>query len=197
MTYSTTNLEEIGEIDKCPNCQTKLEHIPTRKKKCEFCGKFIYVRTRPIDRKRVLVTEKEKEEIESLWQKHYEMQEESELIAITELARVQTNAYVRSSIEFGIKKVVWNVSKDDLVCPICLALDGMEIPVEEAFDAIPNRSHLGCRCYLTSVVPENENVVKNKSNGKMKEIEEFVRKHVKVTFRLKRECAEKDLGEDK
>ena len=30
---NTINLEKIGEIDRCPNCQTKLEYIPKRKKR--------------------------------------------------------------------------------------------------------------------------------------------------------------------
>jgi len=51
--------------DKCPNCKKKLEKIPSRKKKCKFCGKYMYVRTRPQDRNRVLVTEKESKKIDA------------------------------------------------------------------------------------------------------------------------------------
>ena len=49
--------EEIGNLDPiCPNCSVSLEKMPHRKMKCPSCSKFIYVRTRPSDRKNVLVT---------------------------------------------------------------------------------------------------------------------------------------------
>jgi hypothetical protein len=62
-----TKFKKIGEIDKCPYCKNKLDKIPTRKFKCIFCGEYIYIRTRPFDRKKVLVTEVQIEEIEKQW----------------------------------------------------------------------------------------------------------------------------------
>ena len=53
---------------ECPHCNNKLEKSPGRKKKCEFCGKFMYVRTRPLDKKRVLVTEEQAKQIDIQWQ---------------------------------------------------------------------------------------------------------------------------------
>ncbi len=48
---------DVGNIDPfCPYCQRELEKKPLSKKKCPCCGKDIYVRTRPSDRKRILVT---------------------------------------------------------------------------------------------------------------------------------------------
>ncbi len=59
---------EIGNLDStCPNCGTQLEVRPSRKKKCPHCGEFIYVRTRPADRARVLVNEAEAKELEIQW----------------------------------------------------------------------------------------------------------------------------------
>lgn len=58
---------DIGEEDCCPHCQKKLNPVPKRKKKCPFCEKFMYSRTRPSDRKKVLVTEEEKDKIEEQW----------------------------------------------------------------------------------------------------------------------------------
>jgi len=60
-------LTKIGKRDVCPYCKQKLKKVPSRKKKCEFCGKYIFVRTRPIDRKKVLVTDREKEEVDKQW----------------------------------------------------------------------------------------------------------------------------------
>jgi hypothetical protein len=62
-------LKEIGLVDAiCPYCSFALEKKPGRKKKCPDCGSFIYVRTRPIDRERVLVTEAQIAEIDRQWE---------------------------------------------------------------------------------------------------------------------------------
>ncbi len=60
--------KKLGEIDKCPYCKKKLEKIPQKKKKCEFCGNFMYSRTRPLDKKKVLLREDQAKEIEIEWQ---------------------------------------------------------------------------------------------------------------------------------
>ena len=52
----------------CPYCDRKLELIPSRKKKCTFCGEFIFVRTRPLDRQQYLIREEEKNIIEKEWE---------------------------------------------------------------------------------------------------------------------------------
>jgi len=55
------------EYDKCPYCKKKLEKVPLRKKKGDFCGKFIYVRKKPNNMKKVLIMENEIEKIEKEW----------------------------------------------------------------------------------------------------------------------------------
>lgn len=61
-------LKDIGTLDDiCPYCSASLVKRPQRKTKCRNCGKFILVRTRPGDRNRVLVTERQAEEIEAQW----------------------------------------------------------------------------------------------------------------------------------
>jgi hypothetical protein len=66
---SDLGLQKIGFVDAiCPYCSSALEKKPGRKKKCPDCGNFIYVRTRPIDRERVLVTEAQIAEIERQWE---------------------------------------------------------------------------------------------------------------------------------
>ena len=62
------NLTKIGNIDSiCPYCFAALTKKPSRKSKCPHCGQYIYVRTRPIDRQRVLVTLNQASEIEAQW----------------------------------------------------------------------------------------------------------------------------------
>jgi len=66
---SDLGLKEIGFVDAvCPYCSSALEKKPGRKKKCPDCANFIYVRTRPIDGERVLVTEAQAAEIERQWE---------------------------------------------------------------------------------------------------------------------------------
>ncbi len=68
MERGENQFKKLGEVDKCPYCKKKLEKIPQRKKKCEFCGNFMYSRTRPLDNKKVLLTEDQAKEIEIEWQ---------------------------------------------------------------------------------------------------------------------------------
>jgi len=49
---------------QCPYCKKELLKFPTRKTRCSYCDNFIYVRTRPSDRQRILVTKKEAKALE-------------------------------------------------------------------------------------------------------------------------------------
>jgi hypothetical protein len=51
----------------CPYCGEELEKRPKRKKKCPFCQNFIYVRTLPATREKVLVTEEQAQRIQKEW----------------------------------------------------------------------------------------------------------------------------------
>ena len=51
----------------CPYCGSILNKPPQRKAKCPFCGNFMYVRTLPTTRQRVVVTESRAKEIEDEW----------------------------------------------------------------------------------------------------------------------------------
>jgi hypothetical protein len=53
---------------KCPYCQNALKKIPGAKTKCSQCGQFMYVRTRPEDGARVVVTEAEAHRINEAWE---------------------------------------------------------------------------------------------------------------------------------
>jgi len=61
-------LTETGRLDDgCPHCGQILNKRPERKAACPHCKQFIFVRTRPIDRQRVLVTEEEANLLENEW----------------------------------------------------------------------------------------------------------------------------------
>lgn len=52
---------------ECPYCKTALLKTPAKKSKCPQCGQFMFVRTRPNDNVRAVVTEDEAEKIDEEW----------------------------------------------------------------------------------------------------------------------------------
>jgi hypothetical protein len=51
----------------CPNCGVVLARMPQKKTRCRDCKNYIYVRTRPQDRRRVLLREDQLAELERQW----------------------------------------------------------------------------------------------------------------------------------
>jgi uncharacterized Zn finger protein (UPF0148 family) len=51
----------------CPYCEEPLPKRPKRKTICPHCGNAIYVRVRPLDRARVLLTEAQTRQVENEW----------------------------------------------------------------------------------------------------------------------------------
>ena len=109
------NLKEIGETDKCPYCKKKLDKIPTRKSKCPHCEEYMYSRTRPSDRKKILVTENQKEEIEEQWAKYYEIQEESNLMENPEFVLAKKELAKRFEKEPSINDIKWRVFNQKII----------------------------------------------------------------------------------
>lgn len=65
----TAGKEEPHALVGCPYCGTVLDPPPKRKRKCPSCGQYVFVKTRPSDRQRVLVTEDEAKKIEAEWER--------------------------------------------------------------------------------------------------------------------------------
>ncbi|GEM_PF-1225364 len=99
----------IGKTDVCPYCNKKLETVPSKKKKCKDCGQFIYVRTRPQDRKKVLVTEKEKDLIEEQWQQHFQENEDKEILQTPEFENAKKELSKQFGKEASIGDAKWRV----------------------------------------------------------------------------------------
>lgn len=102
---------KIRTMDICPYCSKKLESVPSKKKKCKDCGQYIYVRTRPEDRKKVLVTEKQKDEIELQWQQHYQDKEDAELMQnpdFNSAKRELTKQFGKEPCMGDVKRRVYN-----------------------------------------------------------------------------------------
>jgi hypothetical protein len=53
---------------ECPCCQGALKKIPSSKTKCPHCGEFMFVRTHPQDRSKVLVSAEEAARIAEDWE---------------------------------------------------------------------------------------------------------------------------------
>lgn len=69
--------KNIGMENKiCPYCGNILEKFPSRKKQCKACKNYMYIRTRPYDNKKVIVTEQEIEIIKEDELKKYGEYEE-------------------------------------------------------------------------------------------------------------------------
>ena len=103
------NNSGIGETDKCPCCKEKLNKIPKRKSKCPHCNEYIYSRTRPSDRKKVLVTEKEKEEIELEWSRYHETREYSDLMENDDFSSAKEDLTKQFGKEPSLNNVKWRV----------------------------------------------------------------------------------------
>jgi hypothetical protein len=67
-TIQPQDFPAIGQLEaRCPSCDHPFSKKPARKTKCRHCGNFCYVRTRPLDRQRVLVTEAQIALVEEQW----------------------------------------------------------------------------------------------------------------------------------
>ena len=145
----------VVKIDSCPYCNKKLKKIPSRKSKCEYCQKFIYVRTRPSDRKIVLVSEEELKIIESEWNKHYEEKNKSwfekhgkNSQENYEIKKKSKRYSLEKFKEAGLKYVKCVAKSDDRVCKECNKLADKEFEIDMLLRTDKNRLplHEGCRC---------------------------------------------------
>ena len=53
-----------ARVPKCPNCSGTLKKVPGAKTKCPLCGQYMYIRTNPHTRERMVVTETQADEID-------------------------------------------------------------------------------------------------------------------------------------
>lgn len=63
-----SKLTILGNIESlCPYCNNLLEKKPKKKTKCPHCSNYIFVRTRPLDNKKILIKDDQKELIKEQW----------------------------------------------------------------------------------------------------------------------------------
>lgn len=74
MSNSSPLFKFLGRTDDlCPYCLAVFMKRPQRKTKCLACNGKVYVRTRPLDEKKVLLTEKDAAALEEEWEIHYKL----------------------------------------------------------------------------------------------------------------------------
>ncbi len=106
---------KIGKISECPYCNKKLNKIPKRKSKCIFCNKYIFVRTRPLDKKKVLIKEVELNIIDREWFKYNQEKEYNQLLNDPEFLLSKKELVREFKKEPSLNDIKWRLySKKDL-----------------------------------------------------------------------------------
>ena len=113
-------------IAKCPNCKKVLEVIPSKKKKCNFCGKYIYVRTKPDTRKKVLVSEKGTKKIDLEWKNVINLKQWNQHLInlglkqkeINETIKKFNNKIDKNSKRYSSNDAIWNLLNNLIVINI-------------------------------------------------------------------------------
>lgn len=80
----------------------------------------------------------------------------AEMIVLTETAKAMNTVEMEASKAYGIQEVVWRVSRDERVCPICLPLEGEIAKVGNLFKGgYSQPAHPRCRCYIEQIIPQD------------------------------------------
>ena len=81
----------------------------------------------------------------------------AEMISVTEVTRAFAQGNIEAWRESGVINLMqWNTANDDLVCEICMPLNGMTDGLDGEFGEAggPPPAHVRCRCWLSPVVQE-------------------------------------------
>jgi len=68
----STPVETMPSNQHCPYCCFQFLRMPTRKRKCPSCHNLVYVKTRPSNRQKQLVTESQAVTIDREWKKYHD-----------------------------------------------------------------------------------------------------------------------------
>lgn len=108
--------EMIGNTDPiCPYCSKALDRMPGRKKKCPHCGKYMYVRTRPADRQRILVTEQGAKDIDEQWATIHAEQRARRFVDEAEFEKEKEVLSARFGREPSDHDVLWSLHNRHLI----------------------------------------------------------------------------------
>jgi hypothetical protein len=114
--FMFSSLPKIGITEpQCPYCRIILEKMPARKTKCPACGKYFFVRTRPEDRKKVLVTEEQVPQIERQWEIYYQQQEFEKSVNKSEYKKEKAKLSKIQGREPSAYDVLWSLANQHLI----------------------------------------------------------------------------------
>ena len=106
-----SGLTEIGNVNPvCPSCNFGLDEKPERKKKCPHCGDNIFVRTRPLDRKKVLISDKQIDQLDLQWQLYNEHKERENYERDPEYVKVRDELRQKFEREPLVSDVRWGLA---------------------------------------------------------------------------------------
>ncbi len=103
----------------CPYCSNELAKTPQRKSKCPHCGNIIFVKRKPDEDEKKLVTENQAGEIETLWAKHYAQTLEQKLkwLDVTDGRIAKVTEELR--LKFGgmprENDIIWRIYIEELI----------------------------------------------------------------------------------
>lgn len=139
--------KQLSSGTNCPHCNALLEPIPQRKKRCPSCGQQIFVRTRPSDRQRILVTELGAKQVDDEWAK---IREEKAKAIRADIVDANLAALRRYKGE-GITRVEIYPAPD--ACSVCTTWAGVYPITRVPLLPIPGcRNPNGCRCTYLPVI---------------------------------------------
>jgi len=108
--------ELIGNTDPiCPYCSKALGKMPGRKKRCPHCGEYMYVRTRPVDRQRVLVTVQGVKDVDDQWTRIHAKQRVRQFINEEEFEKEKAALAARFGREPSDNDVLWALHNKHLI----------------------------------------------------------------------------------
>lgn len=170
-----------GRTDSaCPYCDGEFPRRPKAKTKCRSCGDYVYVRTRPPDEERVLLTEADARFVEIQWAtlnnrldaylREKADEDEAKAVLRKRLGKEPSTREVQIEVlkklnpqrreaqrkqykEMGVStEWEWCTPMQQRSCVVCLAMDGQVFPVSVSFDSVMNCENEYCRCSMLPVI---------------------------------------------
>lgn len=86
----------------------------------------------------------------------------ADLIAVTETTRAYASGEMGAYRSAGIQRWRWNTNRDEMVCPVCRALNGQVAEIGQPFGVFRGQaftsppSHPGCRCWVSPVAGDRQ-----------------------------------------
>jgi hypothetical protein len=98
----------------CPYCSVVLPRRPQRKSRCKACREFIFVKTHPDTRERVLATERQAEVIEAAWTARHERRAAEQAVQRFGLSLDQFRERRAAQPDCSVRDLIWGMFNESL-----------------------------------------------------------------------------------